>query len=401
MQDCNTLIATPKRRCHLRNLTLSLLLAGFSATALAQHPSGPSNADSDLPDAPGHASTSDSFQAPEPQGTANISGVVLDIHEGMVPGAQITLETPSGTVERTETSDSAGAFLFKNVPAGGYKVRIVSPGLESFVSNEINLHSGEHHQLPRIALPIATSTSDVTVTATQDQIATEQIHAQIQQRAFGVFPNFYTSYLWNPAPLRSKHKFYLAFRSTTDPINFLSPAIVASIQQARGTYKGYGDGIEGFAKRYGADYGNVVIGRFIGAAILPSLFHQDPRYFYQGSGTTTARTVHAVGSTFITRGDNGRTQPNFSYLLGISAAAAITNLYYPDNNRTVGTVVANVFLRIGVHSAGNIVREFLSRRVTTKVPDYAQGKPVADAAAKPEAVAQPEAVDKPDAKPTP
>jgi hypothetical protein len=355
-------------RCCLRSITLSLLLTTLSATALAADI--PTPPDLSLPNAPGF----ETFQAPEPQSTATIGGVVLDIREALVANARITLETLTGSVQQTETSDNSGAFLFKNVPPGNYKVRIVSPGLEGFVSNEITLHPGEKHELPRIALPIAPNTADINVTATQDQIATEQIHAQIQQRAFGIFPNFYTSYLWNPAPLRAKHKFYLALRSTTDPVNFISPAIVAGVQQYRGTYKGYGDGIEGYAKRYGADYGNVVIGRFIGAAILPSLFRQDPRYFYQGSGGVTSRSIHAVGSTFVTRGDNGRNQPNFSYLLGISAAAAITNLYYPDNDRTAGTIVANVFIRIGTHSAGNLAREFISRRITTKVPDYAQGK---------------------------
>ncbi len=137
----------------------------------------------------------------------------------------------------------------------------------------------------------------------------------------------------------------------------------------------YGDGMEGYAKRYGADFGNLVIGRFIGGAILPSLFHQDPRYFYQGSGSVASRSYHAVSSTFITRGDNGHNQPNFSYLMGIFAAAGITNLYYPDNDRTARTIVDNVLIRIGTHGISNLVREFISRKITTKIPDYAIGKP--------------------------
>ncbi|MCU1320505.1 MAG: carboxypeptidase regulatory-like protein [Acidobacteriaceae bacterium] len=375
--------------CRLTFRTLPLTVFLLSAAAYSEsHPASATAvlsaetipAAAALPNAPSFERLRESqpaFDPPEPQSTASISGTVLDIREGLVSNARVSLETPSGTVEQTETSDSSGAFVFKNVPPGNYKVRISAPGLETFLSYELTLHPGERHELPRIALPIASGTSDVTVTATQDQIATEQIHAQIQQRALGVFPNFYTSYLWNPAPLKAKHKFYLALRSTTDPVNFMTTGIVAGIEQARNTHPGYGDGIDGFARRYGADFGNIVIGRFIGGAVFPSIFRQDPRYFYQGSGSVTSRSVHAVGSTFVTRGDNGHNQFNYSYLLGISAAAAITNLYYPDNDRTAGTIVQNVFIRIGTHSFSNLLREFISRQITTKVPDYATGKPEA------------------------
>ena len=363
-------------------------LAFTPAAAHAQHLARPANLEAmeALPDAPGRSALTlpPDQQAPEPHSTATIGGTVLDINEGLVPNARIVLESPNGTEHTIETSDSAGNFLFKAVPPGSYKLRITAPGLETFISYVMTLHPGEHHQIPRIALPIAANTSDVTVTVTEDQIATEQIQAQIQQRALGVFPNFYTSFIWNPAPLKTKHKFYLAFRSTTDPVNFISTGIVASIQQARGTYKGYGDGPEGYGKRFGADYGNLVISRMVGGAILPSLFHQDPRYFYQGSGTTTSRALHAIGSTVITRGDNGHNQPNFSYVLGVFVAAGITNLYYPDDDRTAATIIENAFIRLGTHTAGNLVREFLLRGITHKVPSYAQGKPVTEAATRPE-----------------
>ena len=377
-QHCKKSVGSLRRG--YRALLLGCLVLTVSA-ARAQHLSSQSNMDS-LPDAPTRDASHDALvpqpnpQAPDSQSSATISGTVLDIREGLVPDARVSLQTAAGVERSVETSDASGAFLFTNVPPGTYRIRITSPGLESFLSYEIILRPGEHYVLPRIALPIAAATTDVQVTVTEDQIATEQIHAEIEQRAFGVFPNFYTSFLWNAAPLKTRHKFYLALRSTTDPVNFITTSIVAGIQQANNTYAGYGDGIEGYAKRYGADYGNEVIARMVGGAILPSLFRQDPRYFYQGTGGIRSRTFHAIDSTFVCRGDNGHSQPNFSYVLGAFASAGITNLYYPDSDRTAQTVVENVLIRFGAHSANNLIREFVLRKITTKVPTYATGKPV-------------------------
>ncbi len=84
--------------------------------------------------------------------------------------------------------------------------------------------------------------------------------------------------IWDAAPLTSKLKFNLALRSSTDPVAFLLAGGVAGVEQAHNTFPGYGSGPGGYAKRYGAAYADNVIGRMIGSAILPSLFHQDPRY---------------------------------------------------------------------------------------------------------------------------
>ena len=332
-----------------------------------------------LPDAPNRDASvlPANPQAPDSQSSATISGTVLDIREGLVPDARVSLQTAAGVERSVETSDASGAFLFTKVPPGTYRIRITSPGLESFLSYGIILRPGEHYVLPRIALPIAAATTDVQVTVTEDQIATEQIHAEIEQRAFGVFPNFYTSFLWNAAPLKTRHKFYLALRATTDPMNFLTTGIISGIQQANNTYAGYGDDAASFGKRYGANFGDEVIARMVGGAILPSLFRQDPRYFYQGTGGVRARALHAIDSTFFCRGDNGHWQFNYSYLLGAAASAAISNVYRPDEDRGARLVIDNTLIHLGAHIGNNLVREFVLRGITTKVPTYATGKPLA------------------------
>jgi hypothetical protein len=117
------------------------------------------------------------------------------------------------------------------------------------------------------------------------------------------------------------------------------------------------------------------LSRMIGSAILPSLLHQDPRYFYRGSGSKKSRAFYAISSAVICRGDNGRLQPNYSYVLGSFAAGGISNLYHPASDRGVGLTIGNGFLNVAAHALDNLGREFVFRKLTPKVPDYAQGKP--------------------------
>jgi hypothetical protein len=355
-----------------RSLILGALFLSISANLHSQEASNPEKSHSELPDSPGWEAASG--QATTSPSTATISGTVLDINGGLVPTAKVTLENQTGQPLRLETADAMGFFSFKNLPAGTYKIRITAQDLQPFESYEFNLRAGEVHLLPLIALPIATNTVDVTVTATEEQIAEEQINAQLQQRVIGIFPNFYTSFVWKAAPLKQKQKFKLAFRSAVDPVTFFTTGFLAGIQQARDTYPDYGQGAQGYGKRYGADYGDIFIGRMLGAAVFPTLFHQDPRYFYQGTGSIGSRTWHALSSAIICRGDNGHLQFNFSHILGNFAAGGISNFYRPDADRGAVLAINNALLHTAANAAGNLAREFALKNITTKIPSYAKGK---------------------------
>jgi hypothetical protein len=167
-------------------------------------------------------------QSPSPQRTASISGTVLDINEGPVPGAQIALEPQAASVHQIATADTSGSFTFTNLPAGIFKVKITAPGLEPFESYEITLHDSEKFHLPRIALLIATEKVELNITVTEEQLAQEQVDAQIRQRVLGIFPNFYTSFIWNAAPLKPRQNFHLAFRSATDIDSFFNAGALAA-----------------------------------------------------------------------------------------------------------------------------------------------------------------------------
>jgi hypothetical protein len=99
-----------------------------------------------------------------------------------------------------------------------------------------------------------------------------------------------------------------------------------------------------------------------------ALFHQDPRYYYQGSGSLKSRLMHAVSSPFVTRSDSGRNVPNSSYLLGDICSAALSNLYYPKANRGAKLVFTNAAIGLAGRVGTNSVREFLSKLLTRSVP---------------------------------
>ncbi len=325
-----------------------------------------------LPDAPG----SSEAQASNPvqDQSATLSGTVQDANGARVARAQATLAGVSQTGTRTAQCDSAGRFTFQSLPAGTYQLSIASAGLETYVSPPFALAAGQQDDLPPVTLAVATLKSDVQVTATEEQVAEVQIHAEEKQRVLGIAPDFYSSYIWDAAPLDAHQKFVLASKSAFDPIAFLSIGAVAGFEQARNIYPGYHQGAEGYAKRYGASFADEAVGRFFASAIYPSIFRQDPRYFYKGSGTKTQRAEYAISRAFVTRGDNGKTQPNYSLFFGRLTAGAIANLYHDPSDRGAALTFENAFLNIAGHAFDNLAREFLFKRFTPKVPSFENGE---------------------------
>jgi hypothetical protein len=313
-------------------------------------------------------------QTDQAEGTAQVAGVVSDVQGNGVPGAEIILTSPGKLGrERTTAAASDGSFTFTQLPAGKFRLVVTAAGFGTYTSSEFLVKSGETIQAPKIALNV-TATSSVSVFATADQIGEAQVEEQEKQRVFGVFQNFYTSYIWEAAPMNAKQKYKLAFHTIVDPTTFVVLAGVAGAEQYNGTYSGYGPGIEGYGKRYGAALADSVSGRIIGSAVLPSLFHQDPRYFYQGSGGIRSRTWHALSSALITRGDNGKLQPNYSHLLGNLAAGGIANAYHPESSRGLGLTFQTLGITTGANAIGNLFREFVLRSLEPSIPGFANGK---------------------------
>jgi hypothetical protein len=182
---------------------------------------------------------------------------------------------------------------------------------------------------------------------------------------FGIIPNVYVSYESDPAPLTPKMKFKLALKVSTDPVTAAGVLLVASAKQA-GNTPDYGQGWGAYGKRVGAVAADGFSDIMIGGAILPSLLHQDPRYFYQGTGTTGSRFRHAVFSTFVARTDKGESQPNYSSLGGVLASSSLANLYYPRSNRGAGLVFGDFAIGIAERIGANVAQEFLLGKVTRR-----------------------------------
>jgi hypothetical protein len=211
--------------------------------------------------------------------------------------------------------------------------------------------------------------------ASLDEVAQAQVQAEEKQRVLGFFPNYYSSYIWDAAPMTPKLKFKLALRSTTDPITFLAAAGLAGVEQKRHIFPGYGQGSEGYAKRFGAAYADTMVSKMVSRAILPTVLHQDPRYFYRGSGSVRSRIFYALSAAVIARGDNGRMQPNYSQVLGNFASSGIANLYRAPGDRTASLTFRNGLIMTASGAVENLLREFFSRKLTSNVPSFAKGKP--------------------------
>ncbi|SDF95768.1 carboxypeptidase-like regulatory domain-containing protein [Terriglobus roseus] len=333
-----------------------------------------------LPDAPApqNASRADQSRRPAPvplaQGNATLAGTVTDSDMAGIPGATVELLGEGGEFYKSGTTDEGGVFQFHGIPGGNYRLFVERKGFSQTITERLTVAEGEAVEAPPVRLTVASDATEITVRPTE-VIAEEQIRAQEQQRVFGLFPNFYVSYVWDAAPMNAKQKYKLALHKMFDPMTFVEVSIAAGIQQAANTHSDFGQGAEGYAKRWGAQFANGRTGELLGRAVFASVFHQDPRYFYQGSGSTRSRAFHAIGSAFVARSDKGTTMPNYAYLLGNISSGALSNLYYPSNDRGAGLIFQNAAIGIGGRAMQNLIREFVTKQLTSHVPG--SGKPAA------------------------
>ena len=352
--------------------SVSLIFTGLTrSTAVAQETIRSITDDSFLPDAPrpqqifSPAGANDSQQTD----TGSITGTVLDTNRDVLQGARVTLAAPSGAALRSVESGMNGQFAFIGLPPNVYQVTVTAVGMSTFTSPQIPLNAGEARIVPAVTLPVSAASFSMTVTGeSTEKLSEAQVQIAVQQRVGGVIPNFYSAYDWNAPPMLAKQKFQLSIRSIFDPVSFLAVAGLAGAEQYQNLFPAYGSGIEGYGKRYGAAFATHVAGNLLGRAIYPSIFHQDPRYFYKGKGSIRSRALYAISAAVIARGDDGRWKPNYSSVLGKFSAQAISNLYYPASNRGASLVVFNGLVATGADAASNLIREFLPKRFTSQVP---------------------------------
>jgi hypothetical protein len=192
----------------------------------------------------------------------------------------------------------------------------------------------------------------------QREVAEEQMKQAKKQR-IGILPNFNASYISNAVPLTAGQKFRLMFSTQKDPATIGFSMFVALIGQAQGSHEDYGGGIGGYGQRFGQNYADTFDGAFWGNAVLPSIWHQDPRYFRLGTGSASHRIFYALSTNVRAKHDGtGKWEPNYSNLVGNVISGGISNLYLPSKERGVGSTFEGAFLVTAEGGVGSMLEEF-------------------------------------------
>ena len=201
------------------------------------------------------------------------------------------------------------------------------PPQENAVAQQEGTSSGNGPLFPRTTVKTGVTSEDV-------------LKQEERQRILGVVPNFNTVEMSAGVPrLSPGQKFHLMFKSSVDPFIFVADGFVAGLGQARNTNPGFGQGAEGYFKRFGASYLDTADGNLWGNAILPIVFKEDPRYFRLGSGTFTHRFLYSAATTIWCKRDNGTWGPNYANVLGNFISGGISNAYYPAADRGIANTV--------------------------------------------------------------
>ena len=247
----------------------------------------------------------------------------------------------------------AGAFVVTlMLPAVGWAQVPAAPPLSAAPVPSQGNASPKQDGMPSGNGPIFPRTRVKAGVTSEDMLKQEE-----HQRILGVVPNFNTvQSSAGAASLSPKQKWHLAFKSSIDPFVFVADGFVAGLSQARNTNPGFGQGAQGYFKRFGAAYADTADGTLWGNAILPIVFKEDPRYFRIGSGTFTHRFLYAAGTTIWCRRDNGSWGPNYSNVLGNFISGGISNAYYPAAERGFGQTVDGA---LTVTAEGAIGAEFI------------------------------------------
>jgi hypothetical protein len=362
-----------RSRTVLISLSLVVLVGGFALPARSQQsPAFPGALG--VYDLPGTQALAGE-QQPDQRAPGSISGKVVDQSGAAIGGARVKLSRDDQSPSQEILTDSDGQFSFTEVAPGPFHLTITSQDLTPETFDD-TLHPGQAYSLPLVMMMVATQVTEVRVGVTPLERAQDEVNEEDKQRMFGVIPNFFVTYDPHPVPLTPKLKFKLAWKSSVDPFTFLAIGAVAGAEQAGNQWRGYGQGAQGYAKRYGATYADVFGGTFVGGAVLPSLLKQDPRYFYQGSGSKRSRILHALASSVMCRGDNGNLEPNYSNIGGAFASGGLATLYAPPGSRSgARLVVSTALIRIGETAVANVFQEFFIRKVTPSARRGAQDQP--------------------------
>lgn len=199
------------------------------------------------------------------------------------------------------------------------------------------------------------------------------------QRAIGILPQFGVTSRQNAPPLTSREKFHLFVKSAFDPVTIGVVGLQAGLSQAENEFPAYGQGAQGYGKRFGAAFADQVSAGFWSNYAYPVLLKEDPRYFRLGEGSFTTRAFYSIKQEFVCHTDRGGRMFHFSNVLGAFTSGAISNIYYPgrslarvipatatspaipvyyESERGVSLTMSRAAIALGYGTAGGLFSEF-------------------------------------------
>lgn len=190
------------------------------------------------------------------------------------------------------------------------------------------------------------------------QLPADATNGKKSNRVVGVIPAFNASDDVNAPALSPRQKFGLFSKTATDPYTLIMPAVNAAVYSAAGVSSGYGSGFSGLSKRYAASLADTTSGNFFRLYAYPAMLHQDPRYFRVSRGSIGKRTKHVFGAVIITRNDNLTFGFNWSKLLASASSSALSNAYYPAENRGARLTLSHIGLSYLLEIGSNGLKEF-------------------------------------------
>ena len=303
------------------------------------------------------------------QDLCSIEGNVTDSSGAAILGAVVVAEGADGNRHATVT-DAEGSFKISSLPAGDYSVKVSAAGLSDWSEPNVAALKAPEAKPLLVVLPVAPEVTTVTVSPPQEEVAAEQLHQELRQRALGVIPNYFVTFEEHPAPLSPRQKFHLSFKTIADPTTIAAAGVTAAIQQEKNSYYQFGQGSEGFAKRFGAAYATVAQNILITSVVADSILHHDPRYFYSGQGTKAQRAWYAIESAFRAKGDNGKWQSPYAGVIGLVASAEISQTYYPGSRTQYSLLGRSLMFHFVGGIALNLFEEFAGKRVTSHTPEH-------------------------------
>lgn len=295
-----------------------------------------------------------------PSKTTWCQGYVVDEGGNPVRSAMVMVAETEAHGQRV-TTDGNGSFRVL-VETEGCHLKVRAPGFAQATIDQ-ETQAQPDFDVGRVMLRLETGATEVVVTATRDELAQEQVQTELGQRILGVIPNFMVTYDPHAVPLNARQKYTLALRTMVDPETIGADLGWTVLEQKTASTKGYGAGANGYARRFVTSYATGSLQTLLGSAVLPSLFQQDPRYFYKGSGSYPRRALYAISMSVLCKNDSGHWQYNYSGLLGGLAAGGLSRLYVPRASQDgLSGLVENTAVGIGTSAVSNLFQEFLIRK---------------------------------------